>query len=310
MKLNGQLKNISKKTNVAPKIAPFKTEDHSLTCCDGQANLFIRQFTRGRPKVHFFLVHGAVEHSGRHMDLVNFLMRNYNDVAVTVFDNIGHGRSGGTRAYVESFRHYVDDFIKVAEFVHSKNTPETKTFILAHSLGGLITLSRILDPAYGYPFPLDGLIFSSPCIRPQTVMASISVPLLQKLDKFTPKLHLPMIYSGKDLTRDPERANDFDIDSLIPKYMSVRMAREIIDASNKIIGLSYYLKIPSLFLIAGQDKIVDPASTLLFAHGIDKQLVEIIQYPDHYHELWNEVDRESIFKTMKVWLDKELKESP
>jgi alpha-beta hydrolase superfamily lysophospholipase len=118
-----------------------------------------------------------------------------------------------------------------------------------------------------------------------------------------------MIYTGKDLTRDPERANDFDLDTLIPKYMSVRMAKEVTDASNKIIGLSYYLKIPSLFLVAGNDRIVDAGSTLLFAHGIDKQLTQIIQYPEHYHELWNEVDRDKIFQTMKAWVDKELKET-
>jgi alpha-beta hydrolase superfamily lysophospholipase len=49
---------------------------------------------------------------------------------------------------------------------------------------------------------------------------------------------------------------------------------------------------------------------MLFAHGIDKQLTKIIKYPDHYHELWNEIDRQDIFQTMKVWVDKQLKGSP
>ena len=292
------------------KIAPFETEDLSLTGCDGEAELFIRHFSRGKPKIHFLLVHGAIEHSGRHMDLVYFWLKKYNQVAVTIFDNIGHGRSGGTRAYVESFNHYIEDFVKVGEFVHSKNSEDTQTILCAHSLGGLITLTRLLDPAYGYPFPVKGLIFSSPCIRPRTILESLSLPLLDKLNKLTPKLHLPVIYDGKDMTRDADRANDFDTDPLIPKFMSVRMAKEIIEASNRIIGLSYYLRIPNLFLIAGNDKIVDPTSTLLFAHGIDKQLTQIIQYPEHHHELWNEIDRQDIFQTMKMWVDKLIKESP
>ncbi len=294
---------------MAKAIVPFKTEDHSVLACDGESSIFVRHYYRGKPKLHFFLVHGAIEHSGRHMDLVNYWLKNYNDVAVTVFDSIGHGRSGGTRAYVESFKHYVDDFYKVAEFVYSKNNEDTRTFICAHSLGGLVTLTRLLDSSYSFPFPVKGLIFSSPCIRPHTMMEAFSLPLLEKLNKLSPKLHLPLIYKGSDLTRDSDRANDFDTDSLIPKFISIRMAKEVIDASNRIIGLSYYLRIPSLFLIAGKDKIVDPMSTVLFAQGIDKRLTQIVQYPEHHHELWNEIDRADIFQTMKVWVDKELKES-
>jgi lysophospholipase len=292
----------------AQKIPPFKSEDHVLTSSDGDSTLFVRHYQRGEPKVHFLLVHGALEHAGRHGDLISHLLKKYRDVRITTFDTIGHGRSGGARCYTSAFKIYVDDMLIVGEFVHARNEDSTKTFILAHSLGGLITLTRILDSSFGWPFKVTGMIFSSPCIRPHIILSNFSEPLLEKLNNITPKLHLPIIYKGPDLTRDPERANDFDTDPLIPKFMTVRMAKEVIDASSRIRGLSYYLEIPSLFLIAGTDKIVDPESTYLFAQGIDKRLVQVIQYPQHYHELWNEVDRFEIFVKMDEWIGGRLKE--
>lgn len=288
----------------------IKIEDHSVQSCDGESSIYVRHFIKGSPRIHFLLVHGAVEHSGRHQDLVNFWLKSYNNVAVTAFDSVGHGKSGGARCFASEFKVYVDDLRRVGEFVQEKNTKDTKTIICAHSLGGLITLTRILDTAFGWPYPTEGIIFSSPCIRPRMIFGGMEEGLLNKLDRLTPKLHLPMIYKGSDLTRDPERANDFDTDSMIPKFMTVRMVKEVITASTRIRGLSYYLKIPSLFLISGADKLVDPESTVLFAHGIDKKLTTIVQYPQHYHELWNELDRQDIFKTMKTWVDKVLKEKP
>ncbi len=294
---------------VAKATAAYHFEDHTLLSSDEESLLSIRHYFKGKPKLHFLIIHGALEHSGRHQDLTQFWLKQYkDDVAVTVFDHVGHGLSGGTRAYVPSFKVYIEDLLKVGEWVQGKTSEETKIIICAHSLGGMITLMRILDPAYGWNLPITGLIFSSPCIKPRLIGGAQMEPWLAKLDRLTPKLRVPAIYRGAELTRDPERANDFDIDSLIPRFITVRMGKEIVETSHRLRGLSYYLKIPSLFLIAGDDRIVDSESTTLFAHGIDKRLTQVIQYPEHRHELWNEIDRQEIFKTMKHWVDKLLKE--
>lgn len=287
----------------------YEIEDYSIPSSDGESTLFVRHLTRGKPRSHFLLVHGALEHSGRHQDLEEFWMNNFTDVAVTTFDHVGHGRSGGPRAYLTHFKTYVEDLLKVGEFVESKIPPETKRFVCSHSLGGLITLTRFLDTAFGWPFKTDGLVFSSPCIKARLLLGATSEPLLTRLDKLSPKLHVPVIFKGSQLTRDTTRANDFDTDPLIPRFITVRMMKEILEATHRIRGLSYYLKIPCLFMIAGKDVLVVPESTTLFAHGIDKKLTTVVQYPLHHHELWNEIDRQDIFVTMKRWVDKQLKEN-
>ena len=292
-----------------PSVNLFTGRDQSFLSTDGESQVFIRQYGAQKPKLHFLLVHGALEHAGRYQDLVHFVLKNFGqDVAITTWDHIGHGRSGGPRAFIGGFKHYVEDMNLVGELVQKSNSPETKNIILAHSMGGLITLTRILDTTYGWKYPVSAMVFSSPCIRPQLALGPPSESILKKLNMLSGNIRLPLLYKGKDLSRDPLRANDFDSDTLIPSFITVRMAKEVVDASQKIRGLAYYLKIPSLFLIAGKDKIVDPESTALFSHGIEKRLTKTIHYPDHYHELWNEIDRQEIFETMKKWIEKTLKE--
>ena len=60
----------------------------------------------GEPKAMLLIVHGLAEHSGRYMNIVNhFVPLGY---GVHGFDHPGHGKSGGTRVYVERFEDYTD----------------------------------------------------------------------------------------------------------------------------------------------------------------------------------------------------------
>ena len=290
-------------------LSQYVVSEASFLSSDLKSEIYYCTYGSKKPKIHFYLTHGAIEHHRRHEDLILYLLKNFGqDVSVSVWDLVGHGLSGGVRSHVDKFETYIHDLLKFIDECSLINSEKTKNFLLAHSLGGLITLTAVLDSQFKINLPISGLIFSSPCIKPIMVLGKTSEFLLEKLSLLSNKIHLPIMYHGKDLTRDLARANDFDSDTLIPKFITVGMAQAIISASAKVKGLSYYLSIPSLFLIAEDDKIVDEKSTTLFAQSADKGLVTIKKYPQHYHELWNELDRKEIFETAKLWINKIVKD--
>ncbi len=105
--------------------------DKTILSTDGTSELFVRHYGVEKPKLHFILVHGALEHSGRHADLIEFLLTKMGQgVAVTAWDHVGHGRSGGVRAYVSQFKVYVDDMGLIGEEVQKWNSEESKHLFL------------------------------------------------------------------------------------------------------------------------------------------------------------------------------------
>lgn len=110
-------------------------EDFELTSKQAGGTLFLRQYSQGKKELHILIVHGAVEHSGRHQDLVNFLLKKFQDITITTYDHIGHGKSGGPRVFVNEFNIYVEDLIRVSRFISESNELHSKMIICSHSLG-------------------------------------------------------------------------------------------------------------------------------------------------------------------------------
>lgn len=274
------------------------------------AHISFKQYSKSKKlnkKIkHIFLQHGAIEYHKRHMELIEYLIEKYgNSVLISCMDLVGHGYSGGTRAYVDDINTYQEDFLQFMRIsLDLYHEHEIKTHFIGHSLGGMVLLKSLVDKGDMIPFEVESIILSNPCIKPYLKLPSFAKTLVRELSENLSKTRVPSLYSGKDLTSDIERAMDFDGDHLNSNFMTFGMINSILEASDKIMSYSYYLKHPILFLLSGKDTVVNAQSTELFISGIEKDLVKVLKYMDAKHDLFNETCRRQVYEEIVEYLGK------
>lgn len=294
-----------------PLPAHWKAEGEVFVSSRGGEKLFSAHWLRRDGSLGnrvLFILHGQGEHGGRYQHFAHYL-----DSAVghvIALDHRGHGRSTGQRGHVDRFDDYVDDAAAVIEAWMkrlSSQEPEREFefHLLGHSMGGLIA-TRLLWKRADLPFksatlsaPLYGLAFKPPAIK-KALAVGISriwstLPLSNELD-------------ASNLSHDPEVVKAYledrlNHDRVTPKFfveLQSAMAHTLRDA------LHAYTS-PLFFIVAGDDRIVDSQATKSFFERLEPQGAlekKLKEYPDFFHESFNEVHKEQPFQDLAQWIQK------
>jgi alpha-beta hydrolase superfamily lysophospholipase len=250
---------------------------------------------KDKVKAVLLLVHGLGEHCGRYINLVNhFVPLGY---AIYGFDHIGHGRSDGEREFIDSFKDYTDTLNIFHEMVSSWQ-PDKPTFLLGHSMGGLIATSYLLDHQNGF----NGAILSAPAIIASGNISRAAIILGNLLSALTPKLGIVPLDTNA-LSRDPKVVKAYKNDPLVFKGRTpARLAAEILKTMQHVATEAHRIDLPFLIIQGSADKLVDPSGAQLFydkASSVDKS---IKIYNGLYHELFNEPERADVLKDVEEWL--------
>jgi len=249
----------------------------------------------GKIKALVALAHGQGDHSGRYSHVAQHLAQA--GYATWAADYRGHGKSGGRRGHVDTFNDYLADTDRVIQNAKEQN-PQLKTFLIGHSLGGLVAL----DYAEKHGSALSGLVATAPLLRLKMKVPPWKALIGRIFSALTPTLSMKTGLEPKLLSRDQKIVRDYISDPLVHGVASTRFYTELLDAMDETIRDANRLTLPCLIMQGGNDEIVDPSATENFFKRVASADKTLRIYEGFYHEVLNEPEKEDLLSEITAWL--------
>ncbi|MGX1805104.1 alpha/beta hydrolase [Nocardia sp. NPDC055321] len=252
----------------------------------------------GDPRAVAVIVHGYAEHSGRYAHVAARL--NEAGFAVYALDHIGHGRSAGGKANIESLDGAADNVGVLLRLATDKH-PGLPRFVIGHSMGGL----TVAYWATRAPIEVDGIVLSAPAIVVDAgnAVQKLLAPVISKLAPNLPVVQL----DSKLVSRDPEVVRAYDTDPLVfHGNVPARTATEMLRAGQFVQAHLDRLTVPVLVQQGLADGLVSPVGADLVEQGAGAADKTVLRYDGLYHEIFNEPEQDKVLTDTVQWLEAHL----
>jgi len=238
------------------------------------------------------IVHGLGEHGGRYGEVAARL--GALGWRVSCHDQRGHGLSDGPRGRLRRDDDLLDDLAVVVD--HVRTVSPGPLLLLGHSLGGVVA-ARFVAEARRF---VDLLVLSSPALD-----SGLS-PARKALVRWARRL-VPDVAPGNGLdpggiSRDPDVVAAYRADPLVHDRISPRLAAFVVESGARVIRAAPAWQVPTLVLWAGDDSFVGPGGSAGFVRAAPVETVTGHFFPEHRHEIFNDLDRERVFAELEAWL--------
>ncbi len=255
-----------------------------------------------KPKAVLLIVHGLAEHSGRYMNVVNhFVPLGY---AVYGIDHIGHGKSDGSRVYVQRFEDFTDTLKTFYDMIRDWQ-PEKPIFLVGHSMGGLISSIYLLD----HQEELSGAVLSGPSVKVPDNISSATILVAKLFSTLMPKLGL-IALEAEGVSRDPAVVQAYLNDPLVyTGKTTARLGAELLKAMKRVAVDASRITLPILIVQGGEDRLVDPDGAQMLHDTVGSVDKTLKIYDGLYHEVFNEPERLKVLGDVEAWLESRHKTS-
>lgn len=261
-----------------------------------QNELFFQTWTPDKVRGTVVITHGLAEHS----ECYHPLARTLSDDGWRVFawDLRGHGRSEGKRGFVLNISSFIDDFDIFLKLVR-KQSPEFTPILFGHSTGGLITLRgiQIHKPDY------TALALSSPAVGLSIPVPKLKEKLAHFAIKWMPTLTMSNEIKYSDLTRDEEMRQSYVKDALRHDKISPGLFLSMVDNFPLALEHAPEIEKPVLMQLAGDDRLVSTSAARTLFEQLTNKKNQLVLYPESYHEIFNDLDREQAIADLKKFIN-------
>lgn len=277
-------------------------EHHGYLEGVGRLRIHYRTWEVPRSIAGIIVVHGLGEHIGRYEGFAN-AMAGYR-ISTFGFDLRGHGMSEGRRGHSGSFNVLLQDLDRFRREVQGLVDMSCPLFILGHSMGGLI-VTRYLEE---YDAGLVGGVIMSPWLATAMDTPRWKVTLATTLSRILPAFPFRTGINTDLLSHDDAEVQQYREDPLVHDHITPRFFTETSIAMGLALQRSERLHVPLLFLLSGDDGLVDTDKAVGFARSLQAGDVTVRVIPDAYHELLHEPERAARYAEIREWITKHLPE--
>ena len=248
------------------------------------------------PRGVVVLAHGLGEHARRYDHVAQRLGES--GLITYALDHRGHGRSGGKRVYLRDISEYTGDFHTLVG-IAADDHPGLKLVVLGHSMGGAIVFT------YGVEHPDDytAMVLSGPVVAAQDAVSPVKMFVAKMLGKIAPGLPVEELPADA-VSRDPEVVAAYIADPLVHHgKIPAGIARAFLGIAETMPQRAGALTAPLLVVHGEQDKLVPAAGSRHLVECVGSTDVHLKVYPELYHEVFNEPERDVVLDDVASWIE-------
>lgn len=276
-------------------MSPYEHQDGTFTGAGGLSLYYQAWLPPSRPFPAVLVnLHGLGDHSGLYPTIASHFPGR--GIGVYAYDMRGNGRSPGQRAYLREWDEYQGDLHAFLALVRQRegNAP---TFILGHSLGGLV----VLDYALHYPEGLSGVIAAAPPLG-RVGVPPLLMALGRIMSRVWPRFSLEVGMDLSGLARDPAVVETVLGDPLFHRRGTARLSTEVTAAIARVQARAPDLAVPLLILHGSADRMVPPDGSREFFSKVRYPDRAFREYPDAYHGLFADIGHPEVLGDLERWI--------